>query len=315
MGGYTSKLKNDYEGTLKYPATLIDLLITKIISFLSIIPCLIIFISFIAMKNRTFRESVAFQLSISCMLHSLSFVLPLIYNPINEPEKLICTFQSVLSTVFDLTSLSLTTSISFIAYKTSIGDSATTKLEKYITFGVAWFIPIIIGLFVAFYGNNHSGTNLICFPRSLPIMFIFSILSLIIFIANIVCVCLLMREVSSIVVFKNCKEKSKVLFECFKYILTQTITYGPFLIDIALKIKNELKQIKPTKGKKIYHCWIYFKDLTQCGTGLVFAIVYGLTPNIKEFISDLFSKKRDTPDPPDPLQLPSFDSTDIVLEN
>lgn len=291
MGSYTSKIHNDYIGTMHYPQIFTDFLITKIVGFCSFVPCLAIFITYFFVKKKTFQDGVAFQLSIACMIHSISFLFPLIYDPIDTKEDADCRFQGTLMTTFDLTSLSLTTSISYLAYRSfteAIESERGEKLKKIISFGVGWILPIIFGIFCISLGDNHSGINLICFPRNMAIMIIFLIISIVFFVGNMICVILLTVAVKRDLDKIGHKQKIKAVLQCLSYFLTQAITYGPFIFDVCLKLKNRIKDEKPSRDKKFHFGWEYFKDFTQCGTGLVFSFVYGFSENILNRLKSFF---------------------------
>lgn len=287
MGIYSARVHNDFPGVLPYPQILIDLIITKTMAIFSFVPSIIIFITYFFIKKKNFQDTVALQLSISCIIHSASFLFPLLYNPINKDEDMDCALQAVFITTFDLISLSLTTSISFLAYKSftedennELPDKNTGK--KILSMWICWILPLVFGVLCFFYGNNHSGTTLVCFPRNKAIIILFLVISFIFFCCNMVSVFLLMKEVGDILDQDKNKAKVKYLLRVFAYFATQAITYGPFLADVILKLRNIYKNEKPEDKKKFSAGWDYFKDFTQCGTGLAFAIVYGFTRNIRK---------------------------------
>ncbi|MCQ2816010.1 MAG: G-protein coupled receptor [archaeon] len=294
----SNKLHNDYPNTLHYPEIFVDFLITRIIAVLSFVPNLAIFIVFIAKrKNVSFINSMAFHLSISCMLHSVSFLFPLIYNPLKESEQKICKVQSFLETTFDLTSLALTTSISYMAVKIfeETAESEDTQKRVKIIIASTWIFPLFFGIFVLIMGDSHSGTNLICFPRQKGIMIIYFCISLFVFILNMIFVYRLIREVKK--AFANSDNYEEGLLrasyiKCFLFCGTQILTYGPFLVDIILKIKNLFKTEDESKPKELYPLWIWFKDLLKCATGLAFSIVYGYNPDFWEEIKAFFCCKE-----------------------
>lgn len=290
MGIYTSKIHNDYPGTLPYPQILVDLIITKVMSFLSIIPSIIILISYFFIKKKNFQDTVALQLSISCLLHSVSFLFPLLYNPIDTDENLDCKFQASILTTFNLISLALTTSISYLAYKSFTEDGSedsaeNSKTQNILSIWLCWILPLIFGVLCFFYGENHSGVTLVCFPRNKIIEVIFLTISSCFFLCNMVCVFLLIKAVAVVLSEAgdlNKGTKMKFLTRSLIYFFSQAITYGPFLVDAIIKLIYVFTDIKPKEKTSFHAWWDYFRDFTQCGTGLVFAIVYGFTKNIRD---------------------------------
>ena len=151
--------------------TEITALFVRLTSSIGLLPYIAYIIVFLFHKDEyTLSFLVKFQLCMSCLVYSGSYLFPKI-----EVDSFFCKIQALLNTFSDLSVLAIATSIVFVA---QIGFSRPIELESkkrlyfILSLIFCWIVPISVSIFSILYGGTTNSSEF-CWIAQWKAIFIF----------------------------------------------------------------------------------------------------------------------------------------------
>lgn len=232
------------------------------LSVISIIPNLIIIFHFCITKYPRDNIIYVFQLAISSILHSTSFIF----------SSNFCQLQGFLNLTFELSSLLLTTSISFFI-NTIYHSIFPTQKEKnkslLIVSSFSWTIPFLIGVIPLIIGDFSRDKSIICWLTNDALIIAYCISVLLIIAENFYLMVTLMVQI------KKELQHDPSLIQNFhslsRYITIQLVVYAPFLAEQFFGLVQGIDSYTVSFG------WVMLREGIDALSGALFAFCYGFS--------------------------------------
>ena len=232
------------------------------LSVISIVPNVILIFHFCITKNTRDNLCYVFQLAISSILHSISFIF----------SSNFCKLQGFLNLTFELSSLLITTSISFFI-NTIYYNIFPTKKEKnkslLIVSSFAWLIPLIIGIIPLIIDDFRPDKSIICWLNNDALIIAYCIFVLLIIAENFYLMLTLMLEIKR--ELKNDPSLIQNLHSLSRYVTIQLVVYAPFLIEQFFGLVQGIDTYTVSFG------WVLLREGIDALSGALFAFCYGFS--------------------------------------
>ena len=243
-------------------------IITVTICVISLIPTLLLMISFIL--NKSFKQYLlipVFQLLIAIILHSISFFFQ------SSPDGIVCKIQGFFNVTFDLSVLLWTTVIAFFLYSVyhdTFPEEKSKKKGMIIISIFSWICPIIVGLIPIRFDEYKIYKSRTCWLSSSGFVITYSLLNLVIMIVNFFILVKLITDIKR----DMGKDKTKAEFKAYRrrlwrFIIVQLIAYSPSLIEQILAL------IQGINNYSLFYWWLVVRESIDALTGFLFVSVYG----------------------------------------
>lgn len=232
------------------------------LSIISIVPNLLIIFHFFITKYNRNNIIYVFQLAISSILHSVSFIIP---------NKL-CKIQGFLNLTFELSSILWTTSISFFI-NTIYHNTFTTQKEKNKSMVVvslfAWIIPIIIGIIPLIIDDFTIDKGIMCWLNNNALTIAYCIYVLLIMAENFYLMIKLMIEIKR--ELKHDATLNQTLHSLSRYVTIQLVVYAPFIAEQMFGLFQGIDTYTVSFG------WVLLREGIDSLSGALFAFCYGFS--------------------------------------
>lgn len=258
--------------------------INILLGIISITGCLLILVGFIMFKKiRSFVLELVFYLAFSCAMHTFAYI---IYFPKkhSDPTSSICHFQAFNMLLFGDAQFIWSTLISFSIFQSVfyLKDISTknSQYKRLIYLLIGFGIPLImsiVGCLAKFFG--HSGFWCYIKSDNDPNSITFFIINF-----TIIWLCILANCVFYIIVIRFIKQniiedqsqtnRKKYIYSLISYFVIQIICILPATINRLYQLVN----------KENLQSLQIMQSVFDCSQGLLYSIVYGLNPTVKEAI-------------------------------
>lgn len=261
---YENETENCYRSFLYYT--------TMFISSLSFIPYILLLLVFI--KTRKTLDIIAminFQLIVSSMLHSITYIIPRSLE--SEVETFKCQIQSFLNTFSDINTTMIVLSIAVLSfyhfkYQNFIDSN---KQFIYLAIGViSWVFPLVCGT-VSVLQMIQIDAHGFCWVKGDSISsYCVYVVIFLCYIINVIMLLLLRKEIKEFLK----QENAFILYHKFfkrinRYIILLAVNFGLMVFNIVTK-----KIIGDRRGVDEMIC-TFISDFLEAALCPVFALVYG----------------------------------------
>ena len=140
------------------------------VSFIPYISLLIVY--FFGKTKENFTMVINLQLCISCMMHSASYLFPSLAT--SENGSPLCIIQALLNSLSDICSIVIATFTVIISYINFTNPEIIEKRKCFyliIICIVCWIIPLIICIFILFYGEVASNGDAFCWVNNFKVTY------------------------------------------------------------------------------------------------------------------------------------------------
>ena len=128
-----------------------------VVCWVSLVPYILFLIIFIKGKQKfSLTNHIHLQLCLSNLAYNVSYLLP------NKKNQTVCKVQAMINTFSEITSVSIASSIVWIAQSNFTNKNESQRKEiKTILFSIfiCWVIPIVIGICSVFFGSMTTYSN------------------------------------------------------------------------------------------------------------------------------------------------------------
>ena len=140
------------------------------ISFIPYVSLLIVY--FFGKTKENFTMVINLQLCIASMMHSASYLFPSLAT--SENGSPLCIIQALLNSLSDVCSIVIATFTLIISYINFTNPELIEKRKCFyliIICIVCWIIPLIICIFILFYGNVASNGDAFCWVNNFKVTY------------------------------------------------------------------------------------------------------------------------------------------------
>lgn len=260
-------------------------IVTVTICVISLIPTLLLLISFIL--NSSFKQYLlipVFQLLIAIILHSVYIFFP------SNPEGVVCQIQGFFNVAFDLSVLLWTTVIAFfiyIVYHNNFPEEKSRRIVMIIVSIFVWLCPIIFGsipIIVNDYKINKSRT---CWLSNSIFVTTYCVINLVIMLLNFCIMAKLITDIKKDIGKDKTKEEFLAYrWRLWRFIIVQIIVYSPSFIEQVLGL------IQGIDKYTMYYWWLIVRESIDALSGLMFVMVYGFNKQTYAEMKDAFCCKK-----------------------
>lgn len=145
----------------------------RIFSSLSFIPYIsLLIVYFFGKTKENFTMVINLQLCIACMMHSASYLFPSLAT--SKKGSPLCLIQALLNSLSDICSIVIATATVIISYINFTNPELIEKrkcLYLIIICIVCWIIPLIICIFILFYGEVASNGDTFCWVNNYSVTY------------------------------------------------------------------------------------------------------------------------------------------------
>ena len=259
---------------------------TAVISGISFFPYIALLIVYF--KTRASLDLISIiniQLIISSILHSSSFLIP--------PEKgnALCIFQSVLNSVSDINTDTISLSIALIsllnfAYPKLIEDK---KCIFHVIIGIfCWVFPITCGVTPAITNSIVLDFNNFCWISPGLLVYIVYGIMMISYFVNLWALLMLRKKIKDFLKEENfITLYSKFYKRIIRYIILLILNILLTILNVILLVFED--KIEPKTGQILY-C---FESIIESSLCPIYAIVYGFNKERMEVLKNVLCCRKD----------------------